>query len=83
MAASGKVSLRTLHEWMGHEDIRTWGDCSDAAGGPVTGLPRALFALPTRHDRRAGSATAFHGGRRANAVRPSRLTQFLYAAELH
>jgi integrase len=23
MAASGKVSLRTLQEWMGHEDIRT------------------------------------------------------------
>jgi site-specific recombinase XerD len=23
MAASGKASLRTLQEWIGHEDIRT------------------------------------------------------------
>ena len=37
MAASGKVSLRTLQEWMGHEHIRTaqiYADTCPASASP-------------------------------------------------
>ena len=67
MAASGKVSLRTLQEWMGHEDIRTTQIYADyMPGEPTRYTTTSDLTLADPHRRRGGPPK--DRGKRAVAV---------------